>query len=168
MKPVIGSTEERPDSLDPASEDPARRWVAVFADGWRAPADAEQFADHFEPWLRPEYRFSQPVLRTAVGRQAFREQFARPLFALVSDMRGTIESWGAGQDAVYIEMRVEGRVGRRPVTLRTCDRIILRDGLAADRVAYSDPLPLLIAVAASPRVWSRAVRALVQNVLTRG
>jgi hypothetical protein len=53
-------------------------WVLAFAEGWRAPASAEAFADHFEPWFDPHIRLIQPRLPTLVGHQAFRERFARP------------------------------------------------------------------------------------------
>jgi hypothetical protein len=42
--------------------------------------------------------------------------------------------------------------------MRTCDRITLRDGRAVERVAHLDPLPLLAAVAKSPRAWPTFAR----------
>jgi hypothetical protein len=61
----------------------ARAWVLAFAEGWLAPASADAFADHFQPWFDPHIRLIQPQLPTLVGHQAFRERFARPLFALI-------------------------------------------------------------------------------------
>src|SRR5947209_10320805 len=120
----------------PVEESVAEAWVQMFAEGWRAPVDADRFADHFEPWLDPEVRLVQPQVPTTVGLRAFRERFARPLFALVPDLHGTVEGWAVRGENVYIELRLEGTVGNRPVTLRTCDRITLRDGHAVERVAH--------------------------------
>jgi ketosteroid isomerase-like protein len=130
----------------------------MFAEGWRAPASPEAFADHFEAWLAPDVRLIQPMSRTLVGRQAFREQFVRPLFELLEDLHGTVEHWGARGDTVYIEIRLEGTLAGRPVSLRSCDRVKLRDGIATERLAYSDPTPLLAAIARTPRAWPRAIR----------
>jgi hypothetical protein len=146
---------------DPAPN-PARSaataWVEAFAEGWRAPAAADAFADHFEPWLDPEIRLIQPQMPVVVGHAAFREQFARPLFALVPDLHGTVEGWAANGDTIYIELRLEGTIGRQPVTMHTCDRVKLRDGVAVERVAHLDPTPLLAAIARTPRAWPRFIR----------
>jgi hypothetical protein len=139
-------------------EQAAREWVQAFAEGWRAPAGADAFADHFDRWLDPEIRLVQPQIPPIVGRAACREQFARPLFALVPDIHGTVEGWGWNGDTVYIELRLAGTVGHRPVTMHTCDRVTLRDGVAVERVAYIDPSPLLAAIARTPRAWPRFIR----------
>jgi ketosteroid isomerase-like protein len=136
----------------------AHAWVRAFEEGWRAPASADAFCDHFEAWLSPEVRLIQPMGRPVIGHRAFREHFARPLFELIPDLRGTVEGWAADGDTVYVELRLDGTVGRRPVTLRTCDRIKLKDGVAVERLAYLDPTPLLAAIAITPRVWPRAIR----------
>jgi ketosteroid isomerase-like protein len=152
-------------SAAPASvESPAEAFVQAFTEGWRAPIDADRFADHFEPWLDPEVRLVQPGMPTTVGRQAFRESFVRPLFELIPDLHGTVEGWAVREDRIYIELRLEGTVGKRPVTIRTCDRITLRDGRVVERVAHLDSTPLLAAVALTPRVWPRAIR---QQLISR-
>jgi hypothetical protein len=136
----------------------AQAWVEAFERGWRAPQSADAFADHFEPWLSPEIRLVQPMVRPIVGHQAFRERFTRPLFELMPDLRGTVEGWAASGDTVYVELRLDGTLGRRPVVLHSCDRIKLVDGVAVERLAYLDPTPLLAAIALTPRVWGRALR----------
>jgi hypothetical protein len=143
--------------IDPAP-DPASAWVDAFAEGWRAPAGPEAFADHFEPWLDPEIRLIQPQTPPIVGHAAFREQFVRPLFALVPDLHGTVEGWASTGDTVYIELRLEGTVGRQRVTMHTCDRVELRDGVAIERVAYIDPTPFIAAIARTPSAWPRFIR----------
>jgi ketosteroid isomerase-like protein len=149
-------------SVAPAGSTPVRdaatAWVEAFAEGWRAPVGADAFADHFDRWLDPQVRLIQAQLPPVVGHAAFREQFARPLFALVPDLHGTVEGWASSGDTVYVELRLEGTLGGRPLTLRTCDRVKLRDGLAVERVAYVDPIPLLRAVARTPRAWPRFIR----------
>jgi hypothetical protein len=143
----------------PDVSEAARRYVEVFAEGWRAPTDADALADHFEPWLDPQFRFNQPLVGgTLVGVQAFREHFARTTFELLSDIRVTVESWAANGETLFIEVRIEANVGSRAVTLRACDRFILRDGRPFDRVTYFDALPLLSAILRSPRLWTRAAR----------
>jgi ketosteroid isomerase-like protein len=142
----------------------AAAWVAMFAEGWANPVDADAFCDHFDPWFDPEVRMIQPNLRPTTGRRAFREEFARPLFDLVPDLHGTVEGWASSGDSIYIELRLDGTAGNRKFTLHTCDRIKLRDGKAHERVAYLDPGPLLKAVAASPRVWPRFLRSQLRSL----
>ena len=141
-----------------ATEAAAEAWVEMFAAGWANPVDADTFADHFIPHLRSEVRMIQPSMRPIVGTEAFREEFARPLFDLVPDLHGTVENWAADGDVLYIELRLEGTVGRRPFTMHTCDRIKLRDGKAVERVAYLDAAPLLKAVVLTPRAWPKFLK----------
>lgn len=137
----------------------ADAFVEAFAEGWRAPGDADCFADQFERWFHPDVRFIQYPMPTIRGIQAFREQFARPLFSLMPDLRGTVTRWAASGDDIYIELRLEGTLGRRPITLHSCDRITLRDGRVIERVAHLDPSPLLAGIKRTPRVWPRTLRA---------
>ena len=142
----------------------AATWVEMFAAGWASPIDTDSFCDHFEPWLDAEVRMIQPSVRPVMGRKAFREEFARPLFELVPDLHGTLEDWAVSGDVIYIELRLEGTIGGRPVTLHTCDRITLRDGKAVERFAYLDATPLVKAVARSPRAWAPFIRAQLRNL----
>jgi ketosteroid isomerase-like protein len=128
-------------------------FVKLFAEGWRAPAGAAEFWRTFEPWIHPDVRLIQPQLPTAVGHRGFVEDFAEPFFELVSDVRGTVEGWSADGNVAYIELRIDGRIGGRAVTLRTCDRVTLRDGRVVERRAYTDPLAVIGAVALSPPAW---------------
>jgi ketosteroid isomerase-like protein len=147
-----------------STSEQAQAWVAMFAEGWANPVDTDTFCDHFDPWFHPDVRMIQPSVRPTVGKQAFREQFARPLFELVPDLRGTVEHWATSGDVIYIELRLDGTIGGRPVTLHTCDRIKLRDGKAVERVAYLDPTPMVKAVARSPRSWPKFLRAQLRSL----
>lgn len=155
----MATYSDRRAAMHDTPEGRARLFVDAFADGWRAPADADMLADHFEPWLHPDFHFTQPLFQAAgTGPAAFREEFARPLFDVLSDVRGKVESWAYRGDDVFIALRLTATIGRRPVTLRVCDRLTLVDGLAAERHTYTDMLPLLPAIARTPRVWSRVLR----------
>jgi ketosteroid isomerase-like protein len=133
-------------------------WVQVFTEGWANPVHADAFCDHFEPWFDDEVTMIQPSVRPVVGKRAFREEFARPLFDLVPDLHGTVENWTSSGDLIYIELRLEGKIGGRPFTMRTCDRITLRDGKAIERLAYLDPTPLVKAVLRHPPSWPKFIR----------
>ena len=142
----------------------AEAWVEMFAEGWANPVDADTFCDHFEPHFQDDVRMIQPSARPTVGKRAFREEFARPLFDLVPDLHGTVENWAAAGDRVYIELRLDGTVGGRPFTMHTCDRIILREGKAVERFAYLDATPLIKAVLRSPRSWPKFLRTQVRSL----
>jgi limonene-1,2-epoxide hydrolase len=137
----------------------AEAFVEAFAEAWVAPGDADRFADHFEPWFDPDVRFVQYGMATITGRKAFREQFARPLFSLMPDLHGAVTRWAAAGDDVYIELRLQGTIGRRRVRLDSCDRITLRNGKVIERVAHLDPAPLIAAVKRTPRIWPQVLRA---------
>jgi hypothetical protein len=150
-----------PEVATPPAEAPsaaARNWVEVFAEGWRAPAGVDAFAEHFRPWIEPDVRLFQPQMPVLVGFEAFREGFVRPMFELIDGLHGEVLDWAARGDVIYIEIALRGRLGGRPVELRSCDRITLRGERAAERVAYTDPVPLLQAAALNPRAWPALIR----------
>jgi ketosteroid isomerase-like protein len=152
------STTSAPPSIIVAPTSDAERWVAAFIDGWRAPRGPEQFAAHFRSQLSGEVRLIQPQLPMAVGHRGFEEQFVKPLFALMPDIRGEVERWAARGDHLYIELTLHATLGGRPLSWRVCDRVTLHDGVAIERESYFDPAPLLTALARSPRAWPRFLR----------
>jgi hypothetical protein len=152
-----------PEAPSPA----AQAWVEMFAEGWRAPTDPDSFADHFIPWLHPEIRLLQPQMPVLVGYEAFREGFVRPMFETFPGLHGEVAGWGARGDIVYIEVRLRGTLGGRPVEFTSCDRIILRGEKAIERYAYSDPTPLLQAGLANPRAWPALARFQRQQLRNR-
>ena len=141
----------------PATE-AAQAWVATFAEGWVAPTSADAFADHFQPWFDPQVRLIQPQLPTMVGHRAFREHFARPLFALIPDLHGQVQRFAVGADCAYVELALRGTLGGRPIAWRVCDRATLCAGLVVERESYFDPLPLLRALLTRPRAWPALAR----------
>ena len=142
----------------------AQTWVEMFTEGWANPVDADTFCDHFEPWFQDDVKMIQPSMRPIVGKQAFRAEFARPLFDLVPDLHGIVENWAADGDTVYIELRLEGTMRGRPFTMHSCDRIKLRDGKATERFAYLDATPLVKAVARSPRSWPKFLKTQLRSL----
>jgi ketosteroid isomerase-like protein len=129
--------------------DAAATWIEAFTDGWRAPADADAFIAHFEPWLSPDIRLVQPQAPPVVGIDDFREKFVRPAFALMPDIHGTVRSWAARGDVIFIEIDLAGTLAGRPVEWTSYDKVTLRDGVAIERVANFDPTPLLEAAKAN-------------------
>jgi ketosteroid isomerase-like protein len=150
-------------SIDP--ETTARDWVERFAAGWRAPGGPEAFAAHFRSMLAPDIVLIQPQLPTIVGQRSFEEQFVKPLFGLIPDLRGEVERWASRGDTLYIEMTLRGMLAGRQLSWRVCDRLTLRDGLAIERESYFDPSPLIAAVARTPRAWPAFVRLRTRSLL---
>ena len=142
----------------------AEAWVRGFEAGWRDPATPHDFAEHFIPMLDPEVRMVQPQMPTLVGHDAFRRGFVEPLFALIPDLHGTVRDWAADGDVIFIDIVLEGTLGGRPVRFESVDRVTLRDGLAVERVAFSDPAPVLKAVLTRPRAWPRFARSQARQV----
>lgn len=142
-----------------ASTEVAQAWVLAFTEGWRAPASAEAFADHFDPWFDRHIRLIQPQLPTLVGHLAFRERFARPVFELIRDLHGEVERFAVGADCAYIELTLRGTLGGRPIAWRACDRATLREELVVERESYFDPTPLFRAILTRPRAWPALARA---------
>jgi hypothetical protein len=105
-------------------------------------------------YTHPQYRGVQPRTPDAVGPAGLLDFFAR-VYALVPDMRGEVLQANIFDGGVYIEVRLSGTVGGRPVTWDTCDRFWFQDGLVIGRVTYLDPLELLTPVACRPRAWRR-------------
>jgi ketosteroid isomerase-like protein len=132
--------------------------VEAFDAKWRAGGPARAFVERFTPLLDPEVRLVQPQVPTLVGLDAFEKRFAEPLFALMPDACGAVRGWSERDGVVYIEVDVMGTIGDRRVKLRSCDRLTLRDGRIAQRVAFVDPSPLLRAVALTPRAWPTFIR----------
>jgi ketosteroid isomerase-like protein len=148
--PVAASVAQADSSVE--------RWLAGFSEGWRAPRGPEAFAAHFRPMLAPDVRLIQPQLPEIVGIEAFEQQFVKPLFALFADIRGDVERWAAREDALYIELTLRATLAGRPVSLRVCDRVTLKDGVAVERESYFDPAPVIAAIARTPSTWPTFLR----------
>src|SRR5262245_65482641 len=111
--PAVDGTAAATPETTPEQDRDAAAWVAMFAEGWAAPGDADTFCDHFDPWFDDQERMIQPQLAPIVGRKAFREEFARPLFTLVRDLHGTVENCATTGDVVHDELRLGATGGGR-------------------------------------------------------
>jgi len=138
-------------AMETTSLDRAAEFVEFFADGWRIGAtQPERFFAHFGGRLTAAAVMIQPLSRVFRGPQGLRALFG-PLFGVMPDLRGEVVRWGATEDGVLIELALRGTLRGRPVEWTTVDRIILREGVIAERRSYFDPLPLLRALLSRPR-----------------
>lgn len=130
-----------------------------FAGGWAAGGPAERFVDHFAPLCTPDVVLIQPLSRPLRGVEGLR-RMAEPLFDAMPDLRGETLRWGTTADGVIVELRLSGTLAGRRLDWITMDRILLRDGLMAERRAYFDPTPLLPAMLSRPRAALRLLRGM--------
>jgi hypothetical protein len=83
-----------------------------------------------------------------VGREPGVEAF-RQLFVMVPDFHIDVERWSATGDAVFLEVTMRGTVNGHPVVIPSVDRLLLRDGLVVERIAFFDPAPMVAAMNAA-------------------
>lgn len=122
-------------------------FMASFADAWARPD-----ADRFVELLAPDVRLLQPLTPVVVGRTAAHEEFVR-LLRWLPDIHGIIDTRSSSQDTVLVAWRLCFSLGRSPRQLPLVDRIVLREGLIAERQAYFDSASLALAILARPRAW---------------
>jgi hypothetical protein len=154
---------QAPSDTGPMSDPPrtgpsdAQRFVRSLSEAWRSPSPAG-LMEGVRPLFAPTVRLTQPLLPSTTGLGGFERGFAG-LSALVPNLRGRVVHWAEAGDVLYVEFELTGMVGRRPLRLRTCDRIVLREGVAIEPHVFMDPLPLLWLLATQPRTWPRAARS---------
>jgi hypothetical protein len=56
---------------------------------------------------------------------------------------------------LFIEFRLQARVGRDIIEWPNVNRLLLRDGKAVERVTYFDPLVILPRLLGHPSIWWR-------------
>lgn len=137
-------------------------------------AAAADFVRRFQTiWARPDpealnglvhadIEFIQPM-ETPVHGHREAAAFWRRLLTLIPDVRGEVISWGLREDRLYLEFRMRGTLGGKPIQWVVLDRILLEDGRVRQRIAYFNPLPLVHAVITRPRAWPAYLRALRQR-----
>ncbi len=127
-------------------------FVGAFARTWAYPR-----ADEFAAMFQPEIRLVAPLLPITTGIE---ESVAaiEAILAAFPGLHGRVHAWAPHPEGVFIDFTLSGVLGRRPVGWRGVDRFLLRDGLATERVHYSDSLTLLSAAARAPRAWPALVR----------
>src|SRR4051794_27436532 len=87
----------------------AAEFVDRFAAGWRDPSP-----EAFMPILHEDVRMIQPLMPDLVGYAGLRE-FLRGTFALFPDLRGEVLTWGEHGGDLFIELRMRGTLGGRPI-----------------------------------------------------
>jgi ketosteroid isomerase-like protein len=146
---VTSATNAEWDSQHEAVADFVRR----FEETW-----VEPDPDRINGLVHSDIEFSQPLEGPVHGHEEARA-FWRRLFTLIPDIHGEVLSWGFGDGVVYIELRMVGTLGGKPIDWVTLDRIRLEDGKVRQRIAYFNPLPLVRAVVMRPRAWPRWLAA---------
>jgi hypothetical protein len=132
-------------------------FVRRFGEVWAAPSP-----ERLNTLVHPDVVFVQPIERQVHGHVEA-AAFWRRLFRLVPDLRGEVVSWAHRGGVVFIELRMSGTLGGRPIEWTTVDRIRLDAGKVRHRTANFDPLPLIGAIALRPRalalfLWTRVRR----------
>ena len=110
---------------------------------------------------------AEDLVQLRPNRGAFLAPLSTEQTRQVIQARGVIETWAARGDTLFIELTFEGSLGGRPLRWAGIDRITLKDGLATERVARFDPLPILAAVATRPRAWPRFARMRAGAVIAK-
>lgn len=131
----------------------SEEFVNRFAEAWDDPS-----LERLNALLHPQVRLVQPMEPDVHGRDQA-DRFWRRLFATMPDLRGDVLSWAVRDDRVFVELRLEGTFGGRPLAWTTNDRIVLEDGLVRERVAYFDTGALAAAMLRRPSGWLPYLRA---------
>lgn len=134
-------------------ESAAAAFVQRFGQTWANP-DPQRL----NGLVHLDVAFTQPLEPDLRGHQQVAD-FWRRVFTLIPDLHGEVLSWGFRAGILYIELRMIGTLGGRPIEWVTLDRIRLEDGKVRQRTAYFNPLPLVRAVITRPRAWPRWLAA---------
>jgi hypothetical protein len=137
----------------------AADFVARFASFWSAPAP-----ERLGELLAEDVRLVTPMTPDSTTLEGARRSFAE-IFELMTDLTGEVRRWGPTEDGVLIELTLSGAIGGRLVSLDATDRIVIgEDGLAAERVSYFDPTPLVLTALRRPRAWPPLARTRLSRV----
>ena len=130
----------------------AERFVAMFEEFWAKPDPAR-----LSELLRDDARLVQPLMPEARTAAEYQAQMAR-LLELIPDFSGRTRAWAAHDGVVLIQHTLGGTLGGRRIEWEVCDRITLVDGKVAERIAYFDSLPVVLAILRRPRAWLQFAR----------
>jgi hypothetical protein len=130
-----------------------RGTMADFVDRFRTIWENPQaHLDHFLDFLSPDIHLIAPIVGMTTGREAGYRAF-RDAFDVLPDMHGVVHGWSATGECLFIEMDFIATVGGRRTVWRNVDRFTFREGVAIERRAFFDPLPLLAGFARRPSGW---------------
>ena len=125
--------------------------VRRFTEVWAKPT-----ADALAELCTDDVRLVQPARPRLVGREAARRDFAK-LLQWQPDLHAIVDDW-AQRERLFIAFRLCFRLGGRSWELPTIDRILVRDGLIAERIASFDALAFAFAVLRRPSEWPGFLR----------
>lgn len=123
--------------------------------GWQL-GDPQAFIEYFRPIFHPCVVSEQPLSPPRTGIDALEKQF-RQIFSLLPGVTATVRSWAAAQPNVYVEFDLHAPARPHSLTLHTCDRFTLSQGLITHRAIYFDPTVLLRFLARHPSRWHAAL-----------
>jgi ketosteroid isomerase-like protein len=136
-------------TVEPSTD--AAAFVERFEIAW-----SKSNADALGALLADDVVLIQPAMPAIRGKEQAHKTFSR-LFRLIPDLHVMVHRWAALDDVLFIEFTLVGTFGGGEVHWPAVDRFLLRDGLAAERISYFDPLPLLLTTLKRPRGWRRLV-----------
>ncbi len=134
------------------SADEAARFVRAFAEFWDRPT-----LERFRALMHPEVRLIQPLAPPAHGIEEAAVWFLG-IQDLLPDIRIAVQSWSGTSEALFIEWTATATFGGRPVRWNAVDRFRLDGGLARERIAYFDALPLVGTIVTRPAGWPHVLR----------
>ncbi|WP_110319157.1 nuclear transport factor 2 family protein [Mycolicibacterium moriokaense] len=124
-------------------------FVNKFVDFWSSPSP-----QRLPELLHPNVVLMQPLAAPMIGIQAAQAEFRRFCYCL-PDLRAHVDHWCADGNLVYIEFRLQARIGGDVIAWPNVNRLILHDGKAIERVTYFDPLAILPTLLRHPSLWWR-------------
>ncbi len=134
-------------------------FVERFRTIWENP---QAHLDHFLDFLSPDIRLVAPIVGRTVGREAGYRAF-RDAFDVLPDMHGVVHGWSASGGVLFIEMDFIATIAGRRTVWHNVDRFTFEGGLAVERRAFFDPLPLLAGFARRPSGWVQLLKLATQT-----
>lgn len=127
-----------------------------FREVWAAPS-----VERLDALTHPDVCYVQPLHPDVHGRERA-SAYWRRIFALMPDLHIDVVNWAVSTDnLVYIEFRINGTLGGKPVSWPAIDRYELDEiGRVRRRILYCDSLPMARAV-----LRPRGLFAVLQSAL---
>ncbi|OZD79318.1 nuclear transport factor 2 family protein [Rhodococcus sp. 05-339-2] len=125
----------------------ARNFVDAFTGFLSAPSSAR-----LTEILHDDVVLVQPLSRRLDGIRSAQYEFDG-LWGWMPDLLAEVVRWHGDAEVVFIELRLHASWGGRHIEWPCVDRLLLRDGRAAERHAFFDPLPLVLPLIRHPSVW---------------
>jgi hypothetical protein len=122
--------------------------VEMFTAGWDRP---EPHA--WDGFLAEHVELIQPMVPHARGRERWWDEVRR-LLTLIPDLRADVLNWAGNGDQLFIEIRLNGTLGGKPISFRAVDQLQLTsEATVVRRESTFDSIPLALHVLTRPRAW---------------